>query len=158
VPSIDAETYLNTRLDEQLNWLSKASRISKRWFLRLRILEILLGTAITILSPFASRLPLGLGSFAIALAGGAIAVSGSMLALNRHQENWLRYRSLAEALKREKYLFLTASPPYDDPATAFHRLVNTSEALLGAESSLWSRQMHEPSQPGAPAQGNTRSS
>jgi Protein of unknown function (DUF4231) len=152
----DADAYLKDRLNQQLTWLSTASRANKRTFLRLRILEILLGTGITIFSPFATRW--GWGPLAIAFAGGGIAVSGSLLALNRHQENWLRYRGLAEALKREKYLFLTGTPPYEVPSTAFPRLVTACESLLSAENSHWSQQMSQQSevsatQPGPPAQG-----
>lgn len=144
---LDADAYLQDRLDQQLTWLSKASRANKRTFLQLRILEVLLGTGITIFSPFTARL--GWGPLAIALAGGGIALSGSLLALNRHQENWLRYRSLAEALKREKFLFLTGTLPYDDPSTAFPRLVTACESLLSAENSHWSQQMSQ--QSAAPA-------
>jgi hypothetical protein len=141
---LDAEAYLQERLDQQLAWLSKASRANKRTFLRLRILEVLLGTGIMIFSPFATRW--GWGPLAIALAGGGIAVCGSLLALNRHQENWVRYRGLAEALKREKYLFLTGTLPYDDPTTAFPRLVTACESLLSAENSHWSQQMTQQSE------------
>ena len=42
---LDADAYLQDRLNPQLAWLSKASRANKRTFLRLRILEVLLGTA-----------------------------------------------------------------------------------------------------------------
>ena len=76
---LDADAYLQDRLNQQLAWLSKASRSNKRTFLRLRILEVLLGTGITIFSPFVTRW--GWGPLAIALAGGGIAVSGSLLAL-----------------------------------------------------------------------------
>ena len=141
---LDADAYLQDRLNHQLAWLSKASRANKRTFLHLRILEVLLGTGITIFSPFATRL--GWGPLAIALAGGGIAVSGSLLALNRHQENWLRYRGLAEALKREKYLFLTGTPPYDDTSTALARLVTACESMLSAENSYWSQQMSQQSE------------
>lgn len=152
--SINSETYLQDRLDQQLTWLSQASRTNKHAFLRLRILEILLGTSITIFSPFSSGLPWG--SLIIALAGGGIAVSGSLLALNRHQENWLRYRSLAEALKREKYLFLAGTAPYNDSATAFPQLVAVTEALLGEENSHWNRQMSQHSETAAPQTNETR--
>ena len=138
---LDADAYLLDRLNQQLAWLSKASRSNKRTFLRLRILEVLLGTGITIFSPFVTRW--GWGPLAIALAGGGIALSGSLLALNRHQENWLRYRGLAESIKRQKYLFLTGTLPYDDPTTAFHRLVTACESLLSAENSHWSQQMSQ---------------
>lgn len=141
---LDAEAYLQDRVDQQLAWLSQASRANKRTFLRLRILEVLLGTGIMIFSPFATRW--GWGPLAIALAGGGITVTGSLLALNRHQENWVRYRGLAEALKREKYLFLTGTLPYDDPTTAFPRLVTACESLLSAENSHWSQQMTQQSE------------
>ena len=134
---LDAGAYVQDRLNQQLTWLSKASRSNKRTFLRLRILEVLLGTGITIFSPFVTRW--GWGPLAIALAGGGIAVSCSLLALNRHQENWLRYRGLAESIKRQKYLFLTGTLPYDDPTTALARLVTACESLLSAEKCHWSQ-------------------
>ncbi|MFM2158639.1 MAG: hypothetical protein RLZZ124_1113 [Cyanobacteriota bacterium] len=139
--ALDPEAYLQQRFNEQLSWLSKASRSNKQAFLRLRLLEILLGSSITVFSPFAADLPLG--SLLIALAGGGVVISGSVLALNRHQENWLRYRNLAEALKREKFLYLTAAPPYGDQAKAFHRFVSRAEALMGQESAVWLSQMSQ---------------
>ena len=137
---LDSEAYLQDRLNQQLTWLSKASRNNKRNFLQLRILEVLLGTGITIFSPFAMQWDWR-GALTMSLAGGGIAVCGSLLAMNHHQENWLRYRGLAEALKREKYLFLTGTLPYDDPSTAFPRLVSTCESLLSVENNQWSQEM-----------------
>ena len=134
--------YLQERLEDQLTWLSKVSRGNKRAFLRLRLLQILLGASITIFSPFAARFVWG--SLVVSLAGGGVAVAGSVLALHRPQENWLRYRGLAQALKHEKYLFITGTPPYDVPETAFQRLVSTCEALMAAESNQWIRQMSPP--------------
>lgn len=52
---LDSDAYLQDRLNQQLTWLSKASRNNKRNFLQLRILEVLLGTGITIFSPFAMQ-------------------------------------------------------------------------------------------------------
>ncbi len=137
---LDSDAYLHDRLNQQLSWLSKASRGNKRNFLQLRILEVLLGIGITIFSPFAMQWGWR-GALALSLAGGGIAVSGSLLALNHHQENWLRYRGLAEALKRQKYLFLTGTCPYDDASTAFPRLVSTCESLLSVENNQWSQEM-----------------
>lgn len=141
MPVLDRETYLNSRVDDQLSWLSRASRANKRVFLSLRIVEIVLGTSITIFSPYAARLPWG--PLAIAMAGGGIALSGGWLALNRNQENWVRYRSLGESLKREKFLFLTGTPPYDLEKTAFTRFVAASEALMLEERAGWARQVSQ---------------
>ncbi len=143
--ALDSEAYLHDRLDDQLIWLSRASRRSKAAFRRLRLLEILLGTGITIFSPYAVKMPWG--ALAIALAGGGVAVSGSLLAMNRHQENWLRYRSLGEALKREKFLYLARAEPYANEPDAFPRLVINAESLLGQESSVWLSQMNRKAEP-----------
>jgi len=135
---IAVDQYIEERVNGQLEWLSSASRSNKQQFFRLRILEILLGTSITILSPFARSLdwvPL-----LLALAGGGVAVSSSVLALNRNQENWIRYRSLTEHLKREKYLFLTGASPYDKEAEPYKAFVRIAEDLMLAERVAWTKQ------------------
>jgi hypothetical protein len=141
MPVLDRDTYLTSRVDDQLRWLSHASKVNKRTFLSLRLFEIVLGTSITIISPYAASLPWG--PSAIAMAGGGIALSGGWLALNRNQENWVRYRSLSESLKREKYLFLTGAPPYDVEQTSFATFVTTSEALMLDERAGWARQVSQ---------------
>jgi hypothetical protein len=147
--TMDQESYLSKRVDDQLSWLSKTSKASKRGFMRLRIFEILLGTAITVFSPYAGQF--GWGPLAIAMAGGGIALSGSLLALNRNQENWVRYRSLNEALKREKFLFLTrATPAYQNDQQAFASFVIAVESLMSEERSGWARLISQQSDlPGA---------
>ncbi len=146
MPALDRDTYLSSRVDEQLNWLSRASRTNKRVFLSLRIFEILLGTSITIFSPYAARV--AWAPLAIAVAGGGIALSGGWLALSRTQENWVRYRSLSESLKREKFLFLTGSPPYDRHQTSFPQFVTATEALMIEERGGWARQISQQAEPG----------
>ena len=158
MPALDRDTYLSSRVDDQLSWLSRASKTNKQRYLGLRIFEILLGTSITIFSPYAVRV--SWGPLAIALAGGGIALSGSLLALNRNQENWVRYRSLSEALKREKYLFLTGSPPYDDDREqSFTRYVAATEALMSGERAGWASLVSQKADAGAagspPAEGGS---
>lgn len=138
---LDPATYLSERIDTQLDWLSERCRRHKRAFRRWRLLQILLGSGITILSPFAasrSWVPI-----VLAIAGAGVALSGSLLALHRNHETWLRYRGLAESLKREKYLFLTGSPPYDHPDLAFRRFVVVAEDLMLEERLIWTRQSPE---------------
>lgn len=134
---LDQDTYVAERVEGQLTWLSRASKANKQGFLRLRMVEILLGTSITVFSPYASNFRWG--ALAIAVAGGGIAVASSVLALNRNQENWVRYRSLSEALKHEKYLYMTGTSPYADPDRAFGTFVSTVEALMLEEQSGWAK-------------------
>lgn len=139
MPHLDEEAYLHERVNPQLDWLSQASTRNKRRFVRSRLSSIVLGALITVLSPYAGRsgplqswIPL-----ILQLAGAGVAVSGSLLALNRHQENWVRYRSLDEALKREKMLFLTAAIPLYQGSDAFPHFVERAEAIMQEEQSNW---------------------
>lgn len=139
---MDANTYLQQRVEEQLTWLTQASRRSKTAFLRYRLLGIVLGALIAILSPYAGQPgpwkewipPL------LQLSGAGVALSGSLLALHRHQENWLRYRNLKENLEREKMLFLTGSTEAYRGEDAFHCFVRTVEGIMAEERVHWTHQ------------------
>jgi hypothetical protein len=144
---MDANAYLSDRVDQQLEWLGDSSRRSKRSYMRYRISSILLGALITILAPYAgSRHPWSSWiPLLLQLSGAGVAVSGSLLALNQHQENWLRYRQLKENLEREKLLYLTESQ--DEYAVggtkAFHQFVRRAEAIMSEERTNWTQQRQE---------------
>jgi hypothetical protein len=144
---MDAETYLADRVDQQLRWLDDRIQNNKKGFMRYRIYGILLGALIAILAPYAKGdqpwspwVPL-----VLQLAGAGVAVSGSLLALNQHQENWLRYRLLKENLEREKLMYLTGSQ--DAYAVggldAFHEFVRRAEAIMAEERKGWAQQAQE---------------
>ena len=63
-----------------------------------------------------------------------------MLALNQHHENWLRYRSLKEALEREKWLYITGSSSAYSGSDSFRRFVINAEAMMSEERSVWLHQ------------------
>ena len=79
-------------------------------------------------------------SFPIKIAIGAlgivVAVIASLLGLLQLQEHWIEYRATAESLRKEKFLFLTQTEPYDKD-DAFHLLVQRVEALLSKENTEW---------------------
>jgi len=135
---INADQYIHERVDDQLTWLGRASQRNKSHYMNGRILEILLGTFITISAPLLGTVDYG--PQIIAIAGGGVAITGAISALTKNQENWLRYRSLAENIKREKFLFITGTPPYDG-MDSYPQLVQTVENLMLDERSTWSKQM-----------------
>lgn len=139
---MDAETYLKERVEAQLAWLGARSRANKNSFLSHRLLGILLGALIAILSPYAGRdgplkewIPPTLQ-----LAGAGVALSAALLALYQHQENWIRYRGLKESLEREKMLYLTGSTSAYASPDAFHAFVRSVEDLLSGERAVWANQ------------------
>jgi hypothetical protein len=160
--AMDADTYLSQRVDDQLAWLGTNSRTNKAAFMRLRVVSIVLGALVTVLSPYANQA----GPLkdwippALQLAGVGVALTGALSALYRHQENWLRYRGLKEALEREKMLYLTGSLPAYRGPEAFHCFVRNVEDLMASERTTWARQTapegaQEPQPPGptAPEEG-----
>ncbi len=140
---ISPDDYIEQRLNDQISWYDRKSSENQRWFKRLRFAEIVAATIIPFLSGFAGN------SLAIRIAIGAlgvvVAVIASLLALLHFQEHWLNYRATAEALKTEKFLFLTQTQPYDKE-DAFHLLVQRVEALLSKENTGWMEAMMKPPQ------------
>lgn len=144
---MDADTYLTDRIDQQLRWLSNSSKKNKQAYMRYRISGILLGALITVLAPYAgtqSAISRWVPPI-LQIAGAGVAIVGSLLALNQHQENWLRYRLLKEALEREKLLYLTGSQETyaSGGADAFHEFVRRAEAIMAEERTAWSSQISE---------------
>jgi hypothetical protein len=134
-----SEEYVAKRLDEQYEWLSRKSSANQRWYRRLRTAEICLAGSVPVLAAYAmSSSTAQLGA---ALAGAFTAIVAGSMGLWKHQELWVQYRATAEALQREKMLFLTHTSPYDDPATAFNTLVNRVESLLGSDTASWSQSL-----------------
>jgi hypothetical protein len=139
---ISPEEYIEQRLNDQIVWYDRKSGTSQRWFKRLRFGEIVAAAIIPFLSGFAGN------SFPIKIAIGAlgivVAVIASLLGLLQLQEHWIEYRATAESLRREKFLFLTQTEPYDKD-DAFHLLVQRVEALLSKENADWTQSMIKPS-------------
>ena len=130
---MNADDYLQRRIDDQIKWLSSASGKNQQWFKKLRAAEIVMGCAIAYLVSHADLMPIQVLTGAM---GVAVATIGGLLSLYRFQEKWIEYRITAENLKREKFFFLTGTAPYDAD-DKFQILVTRVEAILAAENVQW---------------------
>ena len=139
---ISPEDYIEQRLNDQINWYGQKSSTNQLWFKRLRFAEIVAAAVIPFLAGFAGE-SLSI-KIAIGTLGVVVAIIASLLALLRLQEHWINYRAIAEALKTEKFLFLTQTQPYD-AGDVFHFLVQRVEALLSKENTEWMQSMIKPS-------------
>jgi hypothetical protein len=63
--------------------------------------------------------------------------------LCQFQERWIDYRTTAEALKKEKFLFVTKTEPYDGD-DAFPILVQRMENLVSKENVTWAQYLMKP--------------
>ena len=138
---ISPEEYIEQRLSDQIGWYDRKSSTNQRWFKRLRFAEIAAAAIIPFLSGFAGdSLPI---KIAIGTLGVLVAVIASLLGLLQLHEHWIEYRATAESLRKEKFLFLTQTEPYDTD-DAFHLLVQRVEALLSKENTEWIQAMMKP--------------
>jgi Protein of unknown function (DUF4231) len=131
---MDPDDYIANRLDDQISWYSRKSQWNKQWLWMLRTAEIFFAGLIPFLANY------GADSYSrsiVGLMGVAVAVIAGAISLFKFHENWIEYRTTAESLKHEKYLFLTSSNVYVGP-DAFHLLVERTETLISKENTSWS--------------------
>lgn len=131
---MDEEKYFEERLDNQIQWYDKKSVQLQKSFKRLRTLEIVLAASIPFLVGYTEGHPAVL--FAVGAIGVAVACLAAVLALQKYEELWTRYRSTCETLTRHKYLYVTQAPPYES-RPAFTKLVANVESLMAEERSDW---------------------
>lgn len=96
------------RLQGQLAWYDKKSLHCQQMYKRLQASQI----GLAILIPVLSFLPSGCAKWATAVAGAAIALLEALQHMNQYSMLWIAYRSTAEHLKHEMYLFLSLAGPY----------------------------------------------
>src|SRR6266487_1140977 len=145
---ISPDEYIEQRLNDQIGWYDRRSITNKRWFKRLRFAEIVAAATIPFLSGFAGdSFPV---KIAIGVLGVLVAVVASLLGLLQLQVHWIEYRATAESLRKEKFLFLTQTEPYDKD-DAFHLLVQRVEGLLSKENTDWAQSMMKPPKAEKPA-------
>lgn len=137
---MDEANYIKERVDDQINWYDRKSAINKRNFKFMRIVELLAAASIPFLSAYVHQSVWM--RVAIGALGVVIVVVAGFIALNKWQENWIAYRTTAETLKHQKYLYLTRSSPYST-GNAFKKFVRRVESEISKENSSWGEHMAE---------------
>jgi hypothetical protein len=120
------------RLDDQIEWYEKRSAQNQRLFKSLKI--VVIGAAALI--PFLA----GLTTVPAWVTGGLgmlIAITEGVQQLNQYHANWISYRSTAEALKHEKYLYLGKAGPYAAAKDPHGLLAERIESLVSQEHAKW---------------------
>ncbi len=134
---MNEEEYLKQRVDDQISWYSKKSSSNQKWFKRIRFLEIYLSASLVLLAVFLDNSVMKYGS---AIIETILTILSGIIGLNKFQENWIQYRTTAEWLKKEKYLFITKSGAYREDKN-FSDFVITVENELSKEHSQWAKCM-----------------
>lgn len=113
---MNEEVYFQQRLDDQINWYSNKSSTNQKWYKRLKYLDNFLALIVVPLSYYSDSC--WWFKYAGVAAGIVIAFSNFLQSINKYHENWIQYRSTAEILKHERYLYLTRSGGYANSPNA----------------------------------------
>jgi Protein of unknown function (DUF4231) len=130
VPPPAAEDPTWERLDEQLGWYDRKSRDNQRRYQWLKLLELAVAAALPVVA--------GVGS-PVWVTGGlaaVIVVLEGVQHLYQFHEQWITYRSTAEALKHERYLYLAKAGPYMGEDRQ-RQLAERIEGLVSQEHAKW---------------------
>ncbi|HEX2052108.1 MAG TPA: DUF4231 domain-containing protein [Actinomycetota bacterium] len=118
------------RLEDQLGWYDRKSSQNQTSYKRLKLAELAGAASLPLL------VTLEIPSLWPGLVGAGVAVLAGVEHLFQFQSNWITYRSTAEALKHERYLYLAGAGPYDRPDR--HKvLAEKLEGLISQEHAKW---------------------
>jgi len=133
--------YLEQRVEDQIKWYGKKSARNKKWFRICQFAQLLMAALIT-LSGMTEITNDESVRIAVPIIGALIAIITGIVGLYKFQENWLEYRTTAESLKHEKFLFMTKSVPYDTKEP-LNKFVNEVESIISKENTNWSQYMRK---------------
>jgi hypothetical protein len=134
-----ASSFAWARLEDQLQWYDAKTGTQKNGYLGFKVVQIVVAAVIPVFAGVAAPAWLigGLGALIVVLEG--------FQQLFQYQQNWIRYRATAEALKHEKYLYLSEAGPYKGVAAPDVLLAERVEGLVSQEHSAWSSTQSEAS-------------
>jgi hypothetical protein len=135
--TLNVETYLNDRVNGQLDYYEKAANKAKNTHVMIQTTIIILG----ILVPVVVNIPAQWGTIDVGpYLRGLITVVSLTLALltgianfRKFGDLWLTYRMTEELLKTEKFLFLTGSGKYHSASSPFAQFVQSIEEIVSSE-------------------------
>nr|DAZ22189.1 MAG TPA: Protein of unknown function (DUF4231) [Caudoviricetes sp.] len=135
---ISESDYLNSRLNEQIEYFDKKSISMKKKYFSFEIISIILSSAIPIVT-LINPSPPSYYDIAIAILGTCTTIISSIVSLKSYNNEWLQCRSVCENLKHHKYLFINNCEPYnlDDNITNKTLLVNNCEKIILSDLSDW---------------------
>ncbi len=128
---------VGARLEDQLGWYEGKSAHNRRWFLRLKVAQIVIAAAIP------ASVAAGVSAAVAGVMGATIVVFEGLQQLFQFQQNWVTYRGTAEALKHEKFLCAAGAGPYAGAARPDAVLAERIEGLVSQENSAWTSSQKE---------------
>lgn len=128
---------LKERLEDQINWYASKSQSARRRSRLFGAIEIGVAVTIPLLVIFGATYRYAL--YATALSGLIVVLIAALRNIYQLEEDWIRYRLIAESLRRERDLFPWEGAAYSSSADPVRDLVQRVEGLVTAEHSEWGK-------------------
>ena len=132
--------YAMERLEDQIKWYDKRSSYNQKMFKGMKTITIVVSLLIPLFAAFAAykgNIDGKLVALVAGIMGALIALLEAVQQLNQYHHNWITYRSTAETLKHEKYLYLSNAGPYAAAANAKVLLAERIESSVSQEHAKW---------------------
>jgi Protein of unknown function (DUF4231) len=140
---MQAEDYLTQRLQAETDWYDQRAGANKRYYVMYSVGAVVASAAVPV------SIAAALDNWIPAALGGAVSVATAMLSILKCQENWQHYRSTAEILKKERYLYELRAGPYADldEQETLAQLVERVEGMISVEHRTWHQTQRQPRSP-----------
>lgn len=134
---MDIDQYIRERVENQISWYSSKSKFNKIIYISIRIIEIIASVLIPLIVAFMPNNDVN--KIVTASLGIVITIASGILSILKVNENWIQYRTIAEKLQNEKYLYLTKSGIYSDNNNNHSVFVENIEKLISKENLDWAQ-------------------
>jgi hypothetical protein len=143
--------YVSERLDNQISWYAKKAAYNKLRFRICQLIVIVASAVIPIinlgipLTPLTDSVSPYVALGVTAILGAVITIVAALSQMDAYFETWVLYRTTAEALKRERFLYINNAADYSGLTEEVKNklLVERIEAMLSSENSKFlSLQQH----------------
>lgn len=131
---MNIETYIQSRIDDQIQWFSKESKFNKYTYYTFKLI---LTASAAIIPALTSYLDSDGMKILIGLFSVITAFLANINSLFNFKDKWLIYRSAAESLRSEKYSFQAGSGKYKGVEDKNTLLVDNIEGYLNRVNAQW---------------------
>ena len=125
------------RMEDQIKWFSRNSKWNQDRFKWLKAVEFVAAALIPFFAGW------GIYPLITGLLGVVVIVLESLQSIYQFQSNGISYRSTAEALKHEKYLWYAGAGHYLTAKNPEALLAERIEELVSTEHAKWTSEMEQ---------------
>ncbi|WP_433206683.1 DUF4231 domain-containing protein [Nocardia sp. CA-107356] len=121
------------RLEDQLGWYRSRGAWAQSAYKRVKVAQIVVSAVVPVLAAA------GVTGWVTACVAAVVVIAEGVQQMFQWQSTWLLYRGTAEALKRERFLYVSEAGPYTGPERR-RVLAERMDAIMAGETASWAEQ------------------